>query len=266
MQVFDIGGIRRFVFNEGGGTQSMYKPNAILAGKNYYEVLAMTPTLFPPDRPLNVLVLGLAGGTVTREMDLLYPDRELAMTGVEIDPAVVDLAKTYFDLERERLNIVTMDGRAFLNTTDERYDIIIVDAYSNQLYLPSHMVTREFFEEVHSRLVDDGMIAINVNASGADSRLLRVLSNTLVDVFPSTVQTKVAQTWNYVLIGSQQETEVSFQNVPAELVEIQQMVEESLYDVHFAYDVAVFTDDWAPTEAMMDEMIWDAINAKARTE
>ena len=107
-----------------------------------------------------MLVIGNAGGTVARAFGELYPDVEI--DGVEIDPEVSDAARRYMGLEdNPRLNVITADGRPFLELTDETYDLIVVDAY-HQPYIPFYLATREFFDAVRDHLRPGGVIALNV--------------------------------------------------------------------------------------------------------
>ena len=92
----------------------------------------------PPllDRPLRtVAVLGNAGGTIARAYGVYYPDA--AIDGVELDPAVSTVGRRYFGMEdNPRLTVHDADARPFLRRTDERYDLIVADAY-HQPYVPS---------------------------------------------------------------------------------------------------------------------------------
>ena len=50
--------------------------------------------------------------------------------GVEIDGKITELAWEYFDMP-EAVQVTEYDGRAFLQAVDERYDVILVDAYQD---------------------------------------------------------------------------------------------------------------------------------------
>ena len=53
------------------------------------------------------------------------------------------------------LRVITADGRPYLQLTDERYDLIVVDAY-RQPYIPFYLATREFFEAAREHLAEAG--------------------------------------------------------------------------------------------------------------
>ena len=68
------------------------------------------------------------------------------------------------------------DARPFLRSTDERYDLIVVDAY-HQPYVPFYLATREFFALVRERLAPGGIVALNVAAVPDDKRLVRAIGH-----------------------------------------------------------------------------------------
>ena len=107
----------------------------------------------------NVLCIGLGIGIVP--MDFA---REGARVDVaEINPAVVPLARKYFDLEPDKLNIFYGDGRYYLNQCDKRYDTIILDAFLGDSS-PSHLMTKEAFASMRRVLNSNGTLVINTFA------------------------------------------------------------------------------------------------------
>ena len=135
--------------------------------------LALNPTAS------RTLVIGLGGGTVVKQMWSAYPD--MRIDAVEIDLAVVDVARRYFELpDDERVRVFVGDGREFIETTSETYDIVIVDAYDDDR-IPYHLTTRQFLEAVRARLAPDGVAAYNVIGSldGDWSKPFRSLHRTM---------------------------------------------------------------------------------------
>ena len=130
-----------------------------------------------------VLVLGLGGGTITKRYWRDYAG--VKVDSVEIDPVVVDVAKRYFGLpEDDRLRTFTQDARRYVQTHEDTYDIIIVDAYYNDA-LPFHLTTEEFLREVKSRLNPGGVLAYNVISpvEGDKSQLFRSMYRTASGVW-----------------------------------------------------------------------------------
>jgi spermidine synthase len=133
--------------------------------------------------PESVLILGLGGGATTKRMWRDYDD--IHVDTVEIDPAVVDVARTYFDLpEDERSRVFVEDARRYVQRTDETYDLIIIDAYYSDS-LPYHLTTEEFLTEVDARLEPGGVVAYNVisSAEGEGSELFRSMYRTAGEVW-----------------------------------------------------------------------------------
>ncbi|NCT40437.1 MAG: hypothetical protein GW778_02095 [Alphaproteobacteria bacterium] len=77
-------------------------------------------------------------------------------------------------------------ARAFLTQTNKTYDLIILDTYLGALTLPEHLVTREFFEQIKSKLHNGSVVIANFIASPSfNSALSRNLDNTIRDVYPN---------------------------------------------------------------------------------
>jgi hypothetical protein len=94
---------------------------------------------------------------------------------------VISAAKTYFGLrETERVRFRPGDGRVFLNRNDERYDLILLDAYRGG-YVPFHLLTREFYTLVKERLTPGGAAAFNIHDG---TKLYASTLRTLAQVFP----------------------------------------------------------------------------------
>jgi spermidine synthase len=131
-----------------------------------------------PDR---ILIIGLGGGTLPRTLRALLPTATIDV--VEIDPAVVRVAQDYFGFHAdEHMHVIEEDGRAYVRRAlrgEQRYALIMLDAYDHQ-YIPEHMLTREFLEEVRSLLAPGGIVAANTFSS---SRLYDSESVTYRSVF-----------------------------------------------------------------------------------
>lgn len=133
-----------------------------------------------PD-PDSVLILGLGGGTLTEIFATLFPG--IRIDAVEIDEAVVRVAREFFDYaEKPGTETHVRDGRVFVRRAaraGKRYDYIILDAFNGD-YIPEHLMTREFLEEVRDLLSADGVLVANTFSS---SRLYDSESATYASVF-----------------------------------------------------------------------------------
>ncbi|NUQ62855.1 MAG: fused MFS/spermidine synthase [Pirellulales bacterium] len=129
----------------------------------------------------------LGGGGFAMPEALLdaFPDAHADV--VEIDPAVIAAGRKFFRVdEYPRMTPVADDARRFLRLADTRYDFIFADAYNGIRSIPAHLVTREFFELVKSRLDERGVLVMNIisAAEGENSLLFRSVLKTLGAVFP----------------------------------------------------------------------------------
>lgn len=248
---------RYLVFNEGSGTQSVYFPERERTGM-YFDHVAGIPPLVPEGNELRTAVLGLAGGSIIRQYLQTFPeDITPDITGVEVDASVIDIAKRYFGVSDLPIGIVNEDGRTFLAAREnQKYDVIFSDAYSTQMYIPSHMVSAEFFDLAKRRLKPEGVFSINVNAPERDSELLQNISNTIASVFPHVYVSKAGDTWNWLVTASRQD--LDYEKAAASLPNGYSHVSAGLRTVEkVQYDptVPVLTDDWAPIEFMTDKMV-----------
>ncbi len=115
--------------------------------------------IYPPEIK-RVLVLGLGGGSLPVYLDRFLPDATIDT--VELDPAVILVAKKYFGLrETNRVRFIESDARVFLNRHPEPYDVIMVDAF-NGSYIPFHLMTKEFYQLLRGRLAPHGAVAFNI--------------------------------------------------------------------------------------------------------
>jgi spermidine synthase len=115
--------------------------------------------IYPPEIK-RVLVLGLGGGSISVYLHRFLP--AAAIDAVELDPGVIGVAKKYFGVrETARLHLIESDGRVFLNRHADLYDLIIVDTFTGS-YIPFHMMTKEFYQLVRSRLAPHGVVVFNI--------------------------------------------------------------------------------------------------------
>lgn len=147
-----------------------------------YTVLAFCGLLYNPE-PERVLVVGLGGGVIPREMRHYFPDLEIDVA--EIDPEIPSVADTFFGFrEDDKLKVHVADGRVFIRKQLRRdpvpkYDIVILDACTSD-YIPFHLMTREFLQEVKGVLADDGVVVAN---AFYDNRLFDAQWETFLAVF-----------------------------------------------------------------------------------
>ena len=183
---------RTLHLNEGGEDfHSKVVIGRALTGAYYDWYVPLAGLVAAPDPaarpPLRVAILGLAGGAHSLALHA-FCDRgtALAIDGVEIDPVVVDVAEAFLGMDPERhprLRVHVADARPWLAAAAGPFDLVILDAFAQQLYVPFHLATRECFALLHERLAPGGVLAFNVYPAEADGELLRAFAATLRAVF-----------------------------------------------------------------------------------
>lgn len=140
----------------------------------------------------NTLMIGGAGYSYPKYFISHYPNRNMDV--VEIDEKVSELAKDYFflnDLYNEfnlsnthRLNLITADGRSFLNENQKKYDAILNDAFAGNSPATT-LTTVEAATLIKNSLNENGVYLSNIISSidGNDSRFLKSEVATLHEVF-----------------------------------------------------------------------------------
>lgn len=262
IQVLEEDGVRVLRFNEALADQSAERADSPLSGR-YWDTVLPLPNLSPAAKP-RVLILGLAAGTIARGIVETRPPGAVSVTGVEIDPAVVEVGKQYFSLGRlqDHIEVVVEDARTFLERSSEKYDLILVDAYANQLYIPPHLATAEFYKLVHEHLAPGGVVVANINAPRPDSPLFVAMSATIGSAFPEVESYVVPDSWNRVIVASA--SSIDWEGAVSRVPEILQDIYRNVLTWRTPVNTTgrVLTDDRAPVELMTDAMIFDAFRQK----
>ena len=245
-------GRRLLRLNEGVAVHSVWRADTVLTGGVWDAFLALPPLLGRPLR--SVAILGNAAGTTARALGVFYPDARV--DGVELDPAVSRVGRKYFGMDdNPRLTVHDADARPFLRRTDERYDLIIVDAY-HQPYVPFYLATREFFRLARERLEPGGILALNVASVPGDESLLDGISGTLTHEFEA-VAVWPALRFNKILLAFEEPKPIFGDLVYDGPHELRSLRELLVRQLRFVREEAKrpWTDDRAPVEWVTDRMI-----------
>jgi spermidine synthase len=128
----------------------------------------MLASLFLNPSPDRILIIGLGGGTLPEALQEMLPNATIHT--VEIDPAVEQIAYDYFDyVPGPNTENFIQDGRVFVKRAmggNEKYDLVMLDAFEAD-YIPEHMLTKEFLEEVTAIMTPDGVLAANTFSRSA---------------------------------------------------------------------------------------------------
>ncbi len=264
IQVLEENGYRLLRLNEGQGVHSIWHPEQIDFDGPWKQFLAapfFNRPEYPPQKVQNMAIIGLAAGTTVRQATAVFGP--IPIDGYEIDPEIIRVGKEYFDMNEPNLTPIAQDGRLGLAQSNKRYSIIAVDAYRPP-YIPWHLTTVEFFQEVFDHLKDDGVMVINVGRSPTDRQLIDGLVGTIKTVFPSVYVMDVPNTFNSIIYATVQPTSIDnlYQNLiymythpdvhPLLVNAVEQVVQ---YQQPVPDSQVVFTDDRAPIEWITNNMV-----------
>jgi spermidine synthase len=263
----DAEGYRYLYLNEGQGVHSIWNQTDYTYDGTWDIFLAVpffNPPPYSPEDVDSLLVIGLAAGTIPRQFFHVYGD--IPIDGVEIDPGIIEAGALYFDMNENMmpdLTIYAQDGRYMLSHLERFYRVIAIDAYRPP-YIPWHLTTVEFFQEVRDHLYPDGVVAINVGRTKTDRRLVNAMAHTMAQVFTSVHAVDVPRSYNTILVGTMQSTMTGnlVQNYYALPEDVDPILKEILAVcansvVAVEPSDVLFTDDRAPVERLVDSMVLD---------
>ena len=132
-----------------------------------YTQVMMAAHLFNP-KSQSALLIGVGGGGMLHYLRAFFSD--MTVDAVDIDPAIIDIAKRYFALKTGNgLTLHTADGFAFIAEGKRKYDIIYMDAFlkpsvdTDPTGTHLRLKTLSFYEQIKSRLNPSGVVAFNIN-------------------------------------------------------------------------------------------------------
>lgn len=167
-----------------------------------YVRMTLAGLLVKPE-PEDILIVGLGGGSIPVTLKELFPESTIDI--VEIDEAVLRLAREYFDFEETpSMKVFVTDARVYIKRAwlnDKTYDLIILDAFTGD-YIPEHLMTREFLQEVKRILRPGGAVVANTFST---SKLYDHESVTYHQVFGDFLNFKMPITGNRVIIAGNKE-------------------------------------------------------------
>ncbi|HAT28319.1 MAG TPA: spermidine synthase [Gammaproteobacteria bacterium] len=162
-----------------------------------YTRMSFAGLLLQP-QPETILVAGLGGGSIPMTLNNLFPEAKIDV--VEIDQAVVNVAKEYFFFEEnDNMKVTVKDARVFVKRAalrGKKYDYIVLDAFGGD-YIPEHLLTREFLGEVKTIMAVDGVLVANTFST---SRFYDHESVTYQDVFNEFFNFKLPTSGNRIII------------------------------------------------------------------
>jgi predicted membrane-bound spermidine synthase len=267
------GSERHLKLNDGIGIHSVYHPDSLLS-EGIWDYFLLAP-LFRSGRsgddwqPRSLLLIGAAAGTVPGLYSAVYGP--LPVTGVELDPQILDVGTQFFAADRPNYRAVAADGRRWLaqQPPDSAFDVIAVDAYRPP-YIPFQLTTREFFALARDHLSPGGVLAINVGRTPTNFALVDALAATLQTVFPAVYVIDepgpphmlgnsliVAALDPLGLAAVQERAAALSSDYPAEFADFARKATGYARAAQPPAGTPIFTDDRSPVERVVHSVILD---------
>ncbi len=134
----------------------------------FVEEIVHFPSLAHP-KPRRLLILsGGAGGIINGALQ--YPSIE-TIEYAELDPLLISLIRkfptqlTEYELNDKKVNIRHIDGRFFLKSTQDKYDLILIGITEPSNLQANRFFTKEFFSLAKEKLNDKGILVIGLPGS-----------------------------------------------------------------------------------------------------
>ena len=217
--------------------------------------------------PKSVLIWGLGAGVYARAM----AEAGSQVTVIEIDPMSEKVAREHFGLPAS-VKVVIGDARTETLRLTEKYDVIVLDAFSGDSP-PFHLLTREAFADLKERLAANGLVVANIvgGVSGEASRIASSVVATMESVFGKTHVFSP----NWLLMGKKQNFVSTMFLVTGDLPEnlaenaapftmktSEEIKRDGYIEKVFASRLelprdraVILTDDYAPLEAWSDAAV-----------
>lgn len=248
LQVAEVAG-KRMLLVDGASQSTMWTASGESASP-YIHGLEWAAAARP--RAREALVIGLGGGGLARGLVRTGLDVE----AVELDPAVEEVARSWFGLA-PGVRVRVGDGRAALRE-GRRWDLVFLDAFGAESP-PTHLYTAEAFAAARASLAPGGVFAVNLVtvADGRDDRAWRAVLRTLRTEFPHVrafvASPPVEGLANVLFFASEAPLEAPASAARAEArADVALMLARELRPEPAAVASAtLLTDDHAPLEALL---------------
>lgn len=131
-------------------------------GHTYFQTINEL-SFSPKSEDLDILIIGFGGGTTVETILML--NNTNSITCVELSKSIIKTSMKFNEIRRiledPRLNLVIDDGRRFLHSTNQTYDIILVnDPLRETRENSNNLYSKEFYELLQKHLSDKGIVGL----------------------------------------------------------------------------------------------------------
>ncbi len=188
-------------FEVAGGTHATWSAERLMTGY-VWDALTAGVLLKPDTPPRRILVLGLGGGTVIRQLRHFLPRARI--TAVDIDPGMIALARRYMHLDSLDVEIVTGDAYAYAEGTADRYDIVMDDVYlgtAQDVQRPA-LFDDATFRKLTGCLTPDGLMLANMVTGSGHRAIQQQARSGFLHRFSDVRAIRSAKGFNETLVGA----------------------------------------------------------------
>lgn len=183
-----------------GATHATWHPAKLMTGHAWDAITAAA--LLHPLPIKKLLMLGLGGGTVLRQLRAFLPTTEF--TAVEIDSEMIRLAREYMDLDQIGVEVVQGDAFEFLNQHRLQYDVLIDDLYrcgEQDVERPA-LVDSALLQQHNALLHPEGSLVMNFVVGRGHHQVHRNARKAFEETFSSLRALRPPNSHNEVLVGT----------------------------------------------------------------
>lgn len=148
-----------------GVFHSQYNPKRSLTG-NVWDLLSLPSFFLQQGQLQRALVLGVGGGTVIRQLRQWYP--QVHVTGIELNPTHLYIARRFFELNDPEVTLVEADAIEWMQCYDGLpFDLIVDDLFFEEDGEPCRAVDadRHWLSTMAAALSPHGMLSMNFISS-----------------------------------------------------------------------------------------------------
>ncbi|MHB9072662.1 MAG: spermidine synthase [Desulfobaccales bacterium] len=198
-----------------------------------------------------------------------YPEAKVDV--VEIDPKIVEVGSLFFKTNNyPQLNIIINDARRYLLFTKNHYDLIFSDVFNGLRYVPTHLLSKEFFLLIKSRLDDRGVFMMNLIGTlhGRNSIIFNATLKTINSVFGRSYvfvinPKELDSIQNIIIIATNYDTQLDIPEIMQnnKNTQLKQLLSTFLNQKEYAYSVSqapLLTDNYNPIEYFTAKSIYFA--------
>ncbi len=162
-EVRSAGHSRRLYTN--GVFHSQYNPRQPATG-SVWDLLLLPAFFLGEGQPRRVLVLGVGGGAVIRQLNHFFAPELIA--GVELNPVHLEVARDFFEVEQANVELHQADARWWLKQyRGAPFDMIIDDIFTDTDGDPQRAVPADgpWMRGLLKHLSDDGVLVTNFGSA-----------------------------------------------------------------------------------------------------